>query len=234
VDAKGTVDQRLFRLAFLLLASDDAVAHEGQIWRKERTAMRSTEHGTPEPSEPSPESSPFDKAPWLFQKGNKMGAGRRDMARKRLEHMIQQITRNGEVIVMFFAALASGQPFMMQYVKELEMTDEQKAVAYGIATDAQKAMAKRQRRFVVLRRPYYPNMEEMTAAMNWLAERGFGKAPKTVQIEGSVTSGFKMVFRRWAPGTDPASLPLAEMPKQIVTSARVLDVKPTNGKNGRH
>ncbi len=48
--------------------------------------MRSTEHGTPEPSEPSPESSPFDKAPWLFQKGNKMGAGRRDMARKRLEH----------------------------------------------------------------------------------------------------------------------------------------------------
>jgi len=35
VDAKGTVDQRLFRLAFLLLASDDAVAHEGQIWRKE-------------------------------------------------------------------------------------------------------------------------------------------------------------------------------------------------------
>ena len=80
MDAKGTVDQRLFRLAFLLLASDDAVAHEGQIWTKERTAMRSTEHGTPEPSEPSPESSPFDKAPWLFQKGNKMGAGRRDMA----------------------------------------------------------------------------------------------------------------------------------------------------------
>jgi hypothetical protein len=148
--------------------------------------------------------------------------------------MIQQITRDGEVIVMFFAALASGQPFMMRYVKELEMTDEQKAVAYGIATDAQKAMAKRQRRFVVLRRPYYPSMEEMTAAMNWLAERGFGKAPKTVQIEGTVTSGFKMVFRRWAPGTDPASLPPAEMPKQIVTSARVLDVKPTNDKNGRH
>ena len=142
--------------------------------------------------------------------------------------LIQQITRNGEVIVMFFAALASGQPFMMQYVKELEMTDEQKAVAYGIATDAQKAMAKRQRRFVVLRRPYYPNMEEMTAAMNWLAERGFGKAPKTVQIEGSVTAGFKMVFRRWAPGTDPASLPLAEMPKQIVVSERKMLEAPKN------
>src|SRR5205809_748179 len=140
--------------------------------------------------------------------------------------------RNGEVIVMFFAALASGQPFMMQYVKELEMTDEQKAVAYGIATDAQKAMAKRQRRFVVLRRPYYPNMEEMTAAMNWLAERGFGKAPKTVQIEGSVTAGFKMVFRRWAPGTDPASLPLAEMPKQIVSSSKIPDFPAPPGKSG--
>src|SRR5438046_3413590 len=33
---------------------------------------------------------------------------------------------------------------------------------------------------------------------------------------GSTTTGFKMVFRRWAPGTDPASLPLAEMPKSIV------------------
>ena len=40
-----------------------------------------------------------------------------------------------------------------------------------------------------------------------------------------------MVFRRWAPGTDPASLPLAEMPKQIVASARMLEA-PRNGKPG--
>ena len=44
-----------------------------------------------------------------------------------------------------------------------------------------------------------------------------------MQIEGSVTTGFKMVFRRWAPGCDPASLPLAEMPKSIVSSSKVLD-----------
>jgi len=50
-------------------------------------------------------------------------------------------------------------------------------------------------------------------------------------IEGSVTTGFKMVFRRWVPGTDPASLPLAEMPKQIVVSARMLEA-PKNGKPG--
>src|SRR3989442_14463607 len=90
--------------------------------------------------------------------------------------------------------------------------------------------AKKQRRYIVTKRPYYPSMAEITEAFKWLADRGFGQAPKTVQIEGSVTTGFKMVFRRWAPGTDPASLPMAEMPKQIVTSARVLDLKPTNGK----
>jgi len=97
-------------------------------------------------------------------------------------------------------------------------TKEQEAVAQGIATPEQKAAAKKQRRFIVTRRPYYPSMAEITEAFKWLADRGFGQAPKTVQIEGSVTTGFKMVFRRWAPGTDPASLPMAEMPKQIVTS----------------
>ena len=51
-----------------------------------------------------------------------------------------------------------------------------------------------------------------------------------MQIEGSVTTGFKMVFRRWAPGTDPASLPMAEMPKSIVVSQKMLDAK--NGSNG--
>ena len=51
-----------------------------------------------------------------------------------------------------------------------------------------------------------------------------------MQIEGSVTTGFKMVFRKWAPGTDPASLPLSEMPKSIVVSRKMLDAK--NGSNG--
>ena len=73
-------------------------------------------------------------------------------------------------------------------------------------------------------------MAEITEAFKWLADRGFGKAPKTVQSEGSVTTGFKMVFRRWAPGTDPASLPLSEMPKSIVVSRKALP--PPNGSNG--
>src|SRR5213592_4977686 len=81
------------------------------------------------------------------------------------------------------------------------------------------------------RRRFYPSMAEITEAFKWLADRGFGQAPKTVQIEGSVTTGFKMVFRRWAPGCDPASLPLVEMPKQIVASARMLEA-PKNGKPG--
>ena len=71
-------------------------------------------------------------------------------------------------------------------------------------------------------------MQEITEAFKWLADRGFGKAPQTVQMEGSPTTGFKMVFRRWAPGTDPASLPLAEMPKQIVVSERKMLEAPKN------
>ena len=181
---------------------------------------------------PSREEDRFANCPWLFRKGNKFGVG--NAARRRMENMIQRLTNNGDVIVQFFCAVASGQPFYIRVVKELSMTKEQEAVAQGIATPAQKAAAKKQRRYIVTKRPYYPSMQEITEAFKWLADRGFGKAPHTVQMEGSPTTGFKMVFRRWAPGTDPASLPLAEMPKQIVTSARVLDVKPTNDKNGRH
>src|SRR3989442_893190 len=109
---------------------------------------------------------------------------------------------------------------MIRVVKDLPLTPEQQAVAQGIATPEQKAAAKKQRRYIVTKRPYYPSMAEVTEAMKWLADRGFGQAPKTVQIEGAVTTGFKMVFRKWAPGTDPASLPLAEMPKSRVASRK--------------
>src|SRR6266705_3026340 len=41
-------------------------------------------------------------------------------------------------------------------------------------------------------------MAEVTEAFKGLADRGFGQEPKTVQIEGSVTTGFKMVVTRRA------------------------------------
>jgi len=100
--------------------------------------------------------------------------------------------------VQFFCAVASGQPFVIRVVKELPMTKDQEAVAQGIATPEQKAAAKKQRRYIVTRRPYYPSMDEITEAFKWLADRGFGQAPKTVQIEGSVTTGFKSEVPRAA------------------------------------
>jgi len=42
---------------------------------------------------------------------------------------------------------------------------QQQAVAQGIATPEQKAAAKRQRRFIVTRRPYYPSMAEITEGL---------------------------------------------------------------------
>jgi len=52
---------------------------------------------------------------------------------------VPRLTDNGDVIVQFFCAVASGQPFTIRVVKELSMTKEQEAVAHGIATDEQSA-----------------------------------------------------------------------------------------------
>ena len=88
----------------------------------------------------------FKKCPWLFRKGNTTGQHRqrRSQVRLRMENLIQRLTNNGDVIVQFFCAVASGQPFVMRYVEKLPRTPEQEAVALGIATDLQKAEAKKQ------------------------------------------------------------------------------------------
>src|SRR3989441_11798160 len=97
----------------------------------------------------------FKKCPWLFRKGNTTGKHRqrRSQVRLRMENLIQRLTNNGDVIVQFFCAVASGQPFMIRVVKELPMTKEQEAVAQGIATPEQKAAAKKQRRAPSLTSP---------------------------------------------------------------------------------
>jgi len=81
---------------------------------------------------------------------------------------------------MFFLAVASGQPIPVRYVEPLPRSEEQLAVARGHATPEQKAMAKKQRRFVVVKRPYYPTPEDWMEAVSWLSDRGFGQAPKKV------------------------------------------------------
>src|SRR5712691_12200047 len=90
---------------------------------------------------PSGEEDRFAKCPWLFRKGNKASVGNKNAAKKRMEHLIQRLTNNGDVIVQFFCAVASGQPFMIRVVKDLPMTKEQEAVAQGIATPEQKKIA---------------------------------------------------------------------------------------------
>ena len=39
-------------------------------------------------------------------------------AKKRMEHVIQRLTNNGDVIVQFFCAVASGQPFYIRVVTQ--------------------------------------------------------------------------------------------------------------------
>ena len=147
---------------------------------------------------------PLGRAPWLFQKGNTYGRMRKPH-KGRMEKYIQEQTMSGALIGEFFLTVASGQPFPMKWTVRLSLTLEQWAVARGTATPEQRAIAEKQPRFIVVEEPYYPTVADMREAINWLAERGFGKAPQIVPIEGDEPTGFRMVFRKWAPGTDPAA-----------------------------
>jgi len=132
---------------------------------------------------------------------------------------IQEQTMSGSMIVEFWLALASGQPFPMKRIVRLSMTSAQYAVAVGTATPEQRKIAKKQRRFIVVKKPYYPTVEDMKEAVDWLANRGFGKAPQIVLIESDQTTGFRFEFRPWPPGMDPAS-------------QRVIDEKTKAGPDG--
>ena len=93
----------------------------------------------------------------------------------------------------------------MKQIVYLSLTPERWAVARGTATPEQRKIAKKQRCFIALEEPYYPTVGDMKEAINWLADRGFGKTPQTVPIHGYPTTGVQMVFRPWPPGMDPAS-----------------------------
>ena len=82
--------------------------------------MASTEHGTPEPSEPSSEPSPPDELPWLFKKGNTFGKWRRKP--RRMERFIRKITKDDDIICAFFLAVAAGHPIPAREVRPTSRT----------------------------------------------------------------------------------------------------------------
>ncbi len=155
------------------------------------------------PADPS-NQAPVPPLPWLFQKGNTYGR-RRKHHRSRMAKYIQEQTMSESMNVGSWLAVAAGQPFPMERTVRLPRTSEQYAVAVGTATPEQRKIAEKQRRFLVVKEPYYPTVEDIKEAMNWLALRGFGKAPQTVPIESDQTTGLPIMFRKRAPGTDPAS-----------------------------
>jgi len=143
-----------------------------------------------------------------------MLAGKREIHR-----YIQEATMSGSAIVEFMVALASGQPFLLKRTVPLPLTAEQYAVDRGTATPEQRKIANEQPGSTVVEWLHYPTLEEMKEAVCWLTDRGFGKAPQTVQVEGSQTSGFKIILRHWPLGTDPAELPGEQLPKNVVSGS---------------
>jgi hypothetical protein len=149
----------------------------------------------------------------------------------RMEKYIQEQTMSGSMIVEFWLALASGQPFPMKRIVRLPMTSEQCAVAVGNATPAQRKIAKKQRRFTVVKEPYYPSVEDIKEAMYWLADRGFGKAPQIVPVETDEgRSGFTILYRKWPVGVDPAAQP-QDAPR-VIEGKQMLP--PSNGHSNGH
>src|SRR5262249_26030466 len=157
----------------------------------------------PDPTGPNG-TTPSDRPSWLFQKGNTYGAMRKHR-KGPMEKYIRNQTKSGSVIVEFFLTVASGQPFPMKYIVHLPLSPAQYAVVRGIATPEQRTIAKKQQPFIVLTMPYYPTVKDVREAMWWLTKRGLGKVPKIVPIEGQPTTGFRMEYRPWAPGTDPVT-----------------------------
>src|SRR5437762_6433463 len=113
--------------------------------------------GPPDPNGTTPSADPANRAPWLFQKGNTFGRMRKHH-KGRMEKYIQEQTKDGARIVEFFLALASGQPFPMKHIVYLPLTQERWAVHRGTATPEQRKIAKKQRRFIVDKVPYYPTV----------------------------------------------------------------------------
>jgi hypothetical protein len=148
-----------------------------------------------------------------------------------MERLIREQTLNGGSLVAFWIALYDGKPFMMKHVVRLPMTAEQTAVAQGTATPEQKKIARKQRRFIVVKEPYYATVEDMKQANNWLSDRGFGKAPLVVQLDDAESSsGFKLIYRRWPIGVDPTAEGPPPGERIIEGKARVLPGPPqTNG-----
>jgi len=151
-----------------------------------------------------------------------------------MERFIRKVTQDDDIICMFFLAVASGQPIPVRYVEPLPRSEEQLAVARGHATPEQKAMAKKQRRFVVVKRPYYPTPEDWMEAVSWLSDHGLGKAPKKVTIADNSANEPRAVSRKWRPGVDPADFfaPMAQMPKGIVGKAKDLGLAPKKSTKG--
>ena len=75
----------------------------------------------------------------------------------------------------------------------LPMTAAQIQVAQETADEETKRMARRQKRDLTLRVPYYPTLQDRMEAAEWLANSGWGKALQVVTLEDEQVQGFTIL-----------------------------------------
>src|SRR5205807_1642613 len=98
---------------------------------------------------------------------------RRKHHRGRMAKYIQEETMSGSMIVEFWLARASGQPFPVKRSVRLPRTSAQYAVAVGTATPEQRKIAQKQRRLIVVEEPYFVHVRAFDAG-----ELGRALAPR--------------------------------------------------------
>ena len=77
------------------------------------------------------------------------------------------------------------------------MTAAQIQVAQETADEETKRMARRQKRDLTLRVPYYPTLQDRMEAAEWLANSGWGKALQVVTLEDEQVQGFTILGALW-------------------------------------
>jgi hypothetical protein len=136
--------------------------------------------------------------------------------------LARDATHGGRDIIEKWLAIANDSPALTErYVVEIPQEGKTKE---GLP---------RASKFITRVRPAPATRAEQTEALKCLADRGWGKAPLTVQLDEQEAVGFQVVHRIWEPGVDPLMhLDRMNQERVIDGKAKALPEPPPPSTNG--
>jgi hypothetical protein len=134
-----------------------------------------------------------------FQPGT--SGNRSGRPKMRFEAYAREQPSGGKDLVDHHLKIFRGEPFEIWVTRQLPMTSEQIKVAQETAAPEEKKIARRQKRYVVFKSLHPPAREERARSAQFLADRGWGRAPETVRLDesGGELQGFQICCSPLAP-----------------------------------